>query len=163
MNPQSIELRDIRYPSEIDWWPMALGWWIVIILAVTLLFVIIFKLYKKYNENRARRAALSWLNSIQNDNIIRSDTKELTKTISTLLRRTMLAYVPRNEVANLVGDRWLDFLDQGLNENYFSQGEGKCLITEPYKDSMSDENIDVEKLLDIVRKRIMLPIKKEGN
>ena len=85
MNPQSIELRDIRYPSEIDWWPMALGWWIVIILAVTLLFVIIFKLYKKYNENRARRAALSWLNSIQNDNNIRSDTKVYTNTLSTLL------------------------------------------------------------------------------
>ena len=163
MNPQSIELRDIRYPSEIDWWPMAPGWWIVIILIVILLFVVIFKLYQKYNENRARRAALSWLKSIQNDNIIRSDTKELTKTLSTLLRRTMLAYVPRNEVANLVGDRWLDFLDQGLDENYFSQGEGRCLITEPYKGSMSDENIDVEKLLDIVRMRIMLPIKKEGN
>ena len=75
----------------------------------------------------------------------------------------MLAYVPRNEVANLVGDRWLDFLDQGLDENYFSQGEGRCLITMPYEDSKSDENIDVEKLLDIVRMRIMLPIKKEGN
>tara|TARA_B100001113_G_scaffold119404_1_gene97533 strand:+ start:602 stop:1093 length:492 start_codon:yes stop_codon:yes gene_type:complete len=163
MNPQSIELRDIRYPSEIDWWPMAPGWWIVIILIVTLLFVVILKLYQKYNENKARRAALSWLKNIQNDNIIRSDTKELTKTLSTLLRRTMLAYLPRNEVANLVGDRWLDFLDQGLDENYFSQGEGRCLITTPYEDSKSDENIDVEKLLDIVRMRIMLPIKKEGN
>ena len=163
MNPQSIELRDIRYPSEIDWWPMAPGWWLVLILIVTLLFVVILKLYQKYNENRARRAALSWLKSIQNDNVIRSATKELTKTLSTLLRRTMLAYLPRNEVANLVGDRWLDFLDQGLDENYFSQGEGRCLITKPYKDSKSDENIDVEKLLDIVRMRIMLPIKKEGN
>tara|TARA_B100000965_G_scaffold149914_1_gene124665 strand:+ start:186 stop:677 length:492 start_codon:yes stop_codon:yes gene_type:complete len=163
MNPQSIELRDIRYPTEIDWWPMAPGWWLVIILTVTLLFVVILKLYHKYNENRARRAALSWLKSIQNDNIIRSDTKELIKTLSTLLRRTMLAYVPRNEVAHLVGDRWSDFLDQGLDENYFSQGEGRYLITSPYKDSKSDENIDVEKLLDIVRKRIMLPIKKEGN
>ena len=38
MNPQSIELRDIRYPSEIDWWPMALGWWLVIILSTRIIY-----------------------------------------------------------------------------------------------------------------------------
>jgi len=161
MDPQLIELRDIRYPSEIDWWPMALGWWLVIILTVALLFVVIFKSYQKYNENRARRVALSLLKSIQNDYNICSDTRALTKALSRLLRRAMLAYLPRNEVANLVGNNWLDFLDQGLDENYFSQGEGRCLITMPYMDSQTDENIDIEKLLDNVRKRIMLPIKRE--
>ena len=39
----------------------------------------------------------------------------------------MLAYVDRKEVAGLTGTEWLEFLDRGLEEKYFTLGIGQLI------------------------------------
>ena len=40
MDPTSLlaQLRDVHEPTIISWWPLAYGWWVLIVL--TLIFVI---------------------------------------------------------------------------------------------------------------------------
>ena len=62
-NPQLVEmlrgqLRDIHTPEPISWWPMAPGWWVLIVLAV-ILFVVLFRHLRKRRREREYRNYLS--------------------------------------------------------------------------------------------------------
>ena len=64
----------------------------------------------------------------------------------------MLAYESRDTVAGLVGEGWLEFLDQNLEEKYFSQGVARSLVLFPYQTPQDLISIDVAELCDLVEK-----------
>ncbi len=161
MDPKALILKDIRYPSEIDWWPLAIGWRLIIFIIVLTLIFFGYKYYNQWKRNRARRLALNELKKIRNNAIKTNDLLILSKELSTLLRRTFLAYFPREKVAGLVGESWLDFLDQGLNQKYFSKGIGRKLISIPYQEINVEESFDVNELIDVIKLRIQTPITQE--
>lgn len=161
MDPKVLVLKDIRYPSEIDWWPLAIGWWLIIFIIFLVLIFLGHKYYNQWKKNRARRLALNELKEIRNNAVNTNDIVLLSKELSTLLRRTFLAYFPRERVAGLVGESWLNFLDQGLNKKYFSEGIGRNLISMPYQKIDAEELFDVNDLIDVVKLRIQTPIKQE--
>lgn len=63
-----------------------------------------------------------------------------------LLRRLALAYFPQNQVAGLVGDAWLQFLDRTGSNQQFSTGPGRTLIRAPYRPA---ETLEIEALLNV--------------
>jgi len=162
MDPTALILKDIRYPSEIDWWPLALGWWLIVFIIVLTLTFFGYKYYNQWKRNRARRLALNELKEISNNALETNDLVILSKELSTLLRRTFLAYFPRERVAGLVGESWLHFLDQGLNKKYFSEGIGRKLISMPYQKIDIEESFNVDELIDVIKLRIQTPITKES-
>ena len=84
----------------------------------------------------------------------------LGKQLSELLRRGMLAYAPREEVAGLTGEAWLRWLDEGMSVPYFHTEGGKSLLTLPYRDPDGDfSDIDVGALLAAVRTRLSEPLR----
>ena len=88
------------------------------------------------------------------------DDVEFGTELSELLRRTMLAYAARRDVAGLTGEAWLRWLDQDLDEPLFHEGAGKSLIELPYRDATSDVSaIDIEALQEAVRKRLRTPVR----
>ena len=83
----------------------------------------------------------------------------LGKELSELTRRTMLAYAPRDEVAGLTGDDWLQWLDQGMDDKPFSRGAGRILESLPYMNPQAiDDDADVRGLIDAVLKRLHKPL-----
>jgi hypothetical protein len=79
--------------------------------------------------------------------------------LSELLRRAMLAYAPRKEVAGLTGQAWLAWLDRGLDDRFFTEGAGRALKELPYR--RADEQVtgfDVDGLLDAARQRLTTPL-----
>jgi hypothetical protein len=83
----------------------------------------------------------------------------LSKALSELMRRSMLAYAPRAEVARLTGDTWLSWLDRGLSDAPFSSGVGRMLESLPYqRPEVDQDNIDVSGLLDVVQLRLKTPL-----
>ena len=162
MDPTTLPIKDLRYPPELDWWPFAIGWWLIIIILFSVSSYLAYKLYLRWLENQSRRIALSKFEEIQSEYIKSGDSLILVKQLSILLRRTFLAYFPREEVSSLVGIRWLNFLDQGLNENFFTEGVGKKLAIAPYQDQERPDHADMELLLKVVKIRIKTPIKIEG-
>ena len=89
-----------------------------------------------------------------------ADAVDLATEASQILRRAMLAYAPRRDVAGLTGSNWLAWLDQGLDEPLFTDGAGRFLESLPYLDpaSLSEDEIDLRGMLDAVQLRIKTPL-----
>jgi hypothetical protein len=163
MDPQQIPLRDLHLPELIGWWPLAAGWWFLIALAVAVPVYFLYRSFLKWRGNAARRIALRELKRIQQEYRQGIDEISLAIELSELLRRTMLAYAPRNEVAGLTGEGWLRWLDRGLDGQPFSQGAGQDVESLPYRrpDALEDD-VDVEGLIRAVRMRLQTPLPVEA-
>lgn len=159
MDPEQLPLRDLHLPAEIGVWPLAPGWWVLIALAAAGLAWLLTHAWRRYRRNAARRAALRELGRLTRDYRESGNVVELGRRLSTLLRRAMLAYAPRPEVAGLTGDRWLAWLDRGLEARPFSAGPGRDIERLPYRNpQLGGDDVDVEGLLDAVRARLVTPL-----
>jgi hypothetical protein len=163
MDPTQIPLRDLHLPEITGWWPLAPGWWFLIALLVAGLGYLLYQSYANWRRNAARRIALRELARIQHEYKDGVDEISLAIELSELLRRTMLAYAPRNEVAGLTGGSWLRWLDQGLDDRPFSEGSGQNVESLPYRsrDAIEDD-VDVEGLIKAVKTRLQTPIPAEA-
>jgi len=97
-------LNDIVVPSPVSWWPPAPGWWILFTAFLSGLVILLTAAVIHRRHNAYRRAALAVLG--------RADARSDPATISNILKRAALAAYPRDEVAALTGESWLQFLEQ---------------------------------------------------
>jgi hypothetical protein len=155
MNPTELPLRDLHLPEPVGWWPLAPGWWLLLVLALMGMALLIRQWYRAWSRNAARRQALRVLDARVADYARHGNAVRLGSELSELLRRTMLAYAPRADVAGLTGDDWLAWLDRGLERPQFLQGDGRPLIEWPYRDPRTEiARTDVAAFVDAVRQRI---------
>ena len=162
MDPQQIPLRDLHLPEAIGWWPLAPGWWFLIALALGGMGYLLYRGYQEWRRNAYRRIALKELARIRNDYRKGVDAVTLATELSELLRRTMLAYAPRAEVAGLTGDAWLTWLDEGLDDKPFSNGAGRNVESLPYRrrEDIVDD-IDIDGLIQAIGLRLKSPLPAE--
>lgn len=159
MDPEQIPLRDLHLPEAIGWWPLAPGWWVLIALLVVALGFLLRAWLRVRARGAARRFALRELNVIEAEFEKRKNPVEFGANLSELLRRTMLAYAPRQDVAGLTGESWLQWLDQDLAQPLFSSGPGRQIVELPYRDpNTSLDSSDVDRLVAAVRHRVATPV-----
>jgi hypothetical protein len=159
MDPTQIPLRDLHLPEAIGWWPLAPGWWVLIGAALFGLAYLLYRSYCRWRANRPRRIALRELKKVQRDFQHGMDPISLSKELSQLLRRAMLAYAPRDEVGGLTGQRWLEWLDRGLEGKPFTSGAGRYIRLLPYlRRGDDDPEVDLPALIDTVRLRLRTPL-----
>lgn len=159
MDPQEIPLRGLHLPETVGWWPLAPGWWLLIILAVIAAGWLIRAWLRQRAHAAARRKALRKLEESRSAYAYHGNPVTLGAEVSELLRRTMLAYAPRAEVAGLTGDDWLAWLDRDLDEPQFRQGAGRSLLDLPYRNPESvAKDVDIDGMLAAVRKRLQTPV-----
>lgn len=159
MDPTQIPIRDLHLPEAIGWWPLAPGWWIVIGLLVFALLVAMRKVLIAHRRSAARRFALRQLQEYTRAYTQHGNAIELGAQLSELVRRTMLAYAPRKEVAGLTGDEWLAWLDADFDGPLFSQGDGRPLVEWPYRSpGFQADRSDVGAFVDAVRLRLSTPV-----
>lgn len=153
-----LPLRDLHLPGEVGWWPLAPGWWFLIVVAVAIASWAAWRGIRHWRHNAARRHALKLLNRYESEYLEHRDVVRLGKQVSELLRRGMLAYAPRAEVAGLTGEAWLEWLDRDLPVPYFHTDGGRSLLTLPYCNPASaGANVDVGALLAAARMRLTTP------
>lgn len=162
MDPQLIPLRDLHLPAGIGWWPPAPGWWILAGLALLATLWVLRYAYAKRRRSAARRLALRELARLRKAYDKNGNAAVLGIRLSLLLRRAMLAYAPRNEVAGLTGDEWLLWLDRGLAGNPFTDGPGRNLRELPYRRPGGNPEPDIEGLLAAVSRRLQTPLPEAG-
>ena len=159
MDPEQLPLRDLHLPEVVGWWPLAPGWWFLIALAAAGLIYLLYKQYLVWRWNASRRLAMSELRRIRTEYEAGADVQTLAKELSELVRRSMLAYAPRGEVAGLTGNAWLEWLDRGLTERPFTTGSGRHIESLPYlRPEKVDEEADVAGLIDAVMLRLKTPL-----
>lgn len=130
MNPLD-QLRDIHLPDAIQWWPLAIGWWIV----AALLLASIVGFWTMRNKNKKQRLlmnhAMDSLEQLEADTEL--NTEEWLQSLSALLRRIVINLHGRKATAGLVGEPWLEYLDSHAKSKNFTEGEGRLLATQPYQ------------------------------
>jgi len=162
MDPTQIPLRDLHLPEAVGWWPLAPGWWALLGMLAVLLGYYLYRGYLRWRGNAARRIALRELARIQRDYRQGVDEISLAIELSELLRRTMLAYAPRHEVAGLTGEGWLRWLDRGLDDRPFTAGSGQNVESLPYRrPGITEDDVDIEGMLRAVRARLQTPLPAE--
>jgi hypothetical protein len=136
MNPtidvSQLPLRDIHLPGPIGWWPPAPGWWLV--AALVLVAAALYGVH--YYRSRHKRAALRALARVRTALEQGAEPVACLQFLSTTLRRFAMTAGARSagepDVAGLIGDRWLRYLDDRWDRTEFSAGLGKQLLAAPY-------------------------------
>ena len=158
MDPREIPLRGLHLPDAVGWWPLAPGWWLLIAIAIAAGAWLLRAWLRHYRQSAARRRALRQLEESRSAYAYHGNPVTLGAEVSALLRRTMLAYAPRAEVAGLTGEDWLAWLDRGLDEPRFREGAGRKLLDLPYRDPAAAGDVDIDGMLAAVRERLRTPV-----
>jgi len=164
MNPNDaaqLALRDIHLPGLVAWWPPAPGWWLV--SALVLAGLVAFGIY--YRSGRHRRAALRAVALVRAALEQGEEPVECLQRVSTTLRRFAMTTADQQsvaslravdgvaerpdsgEVAGLIGQRWLRYLDSRWQRDEFSAGAGRLLLAAPYA---RPDTIDRQHALELV-------------
>ena len=136
------KLADIHLPEVISFWPIAPGWWILLVLFILSILLIIF--FKKMRAGKTSRTgkklksqAMRELMMIHEAYKTQGTPQEAVKQLSIFLRRYALSLYQRDNVASLTDTEWLNFLDQMPEQQShsrpFSQKFSELLTTVPYQ------------------------------
>ena len=159
MDPTQLPLRDLHLPDPVNWWPLAPGWWVIAVLALIGLGWLLRYAWRVRQFNSPRRYAVRTLAAVEAEYLSHRNPVRLGQQLSELLRRGMLAYAPRHEVAGLTGEAWLRWLDKGLSVPYFHTEGGKSLLQLPYRNPKGDfSDVDINALLAAVKMRLATPV-----
>lgn len=128
-----LPIEDIHIPEDINAWPPAIGWWLLVIIvvaAITALWLGIKRAIKKYRQKWSyRKAALLLLDQCFNnehfDNQRNQETPSATEQnhlqakvdeMMRLLKRTAMSAYPNSHVNVLHGAAWGEFLQRQCGE-----------------------------------------------
>ena len=148
------QLKGIHTPDAIGFWPPAIGWYLIAALLVAALVLVGVTLWRRWQQNAYRRAALQECDDIEREITSKSDYRTAAIRIATLLKRTALSVFPRAEVAPLSGDAWILFLESKASEASFSIASSQLLIEASFRENPPDNQRDVAQLLDEARRWI---------
>jgi hypothetical protein len=126
------QLRDIKLPENIGMWPMAYGWYILFILVFAVLAAIVFMQYRRYLNNRPKKAALSALSTIKENYLLEKNTQKTATELTSLLKRFCFTYNKRKAVAPLYGKEL---------ETLFGNSDWSQLLTRLSYQKNSDEDL----------------------
>jgi len=143
------QLRDLHPPPVPGLWPLAPGWWILILVVLAGVTWAAWLLWRRHRRSLWRRGVLSSLDELEQSPRAQADPMWLVAEVSVLLRRVALIAHGRDEVATLSGESWLVFLDRTGGDAQFTQGAGRVLATGPYA---RHEKFDCEGLMSVCRR-----------
>ncbi|MFT4060599.1 MAG: DUF4381 domain-containing protein [Legionella sp.] len=136
------QLKDIHLPESVSFWPLAPGWYMVMTLILLLLFYLMYQVHQRHRHALAKKKALALLDTYQQRYEQEHNVAITSAYISELLRRVALVYFPREQVASLHGEAWLQFLQQtGKGSDFNSVRE--MLLDAPFK---NDPTMNLEPL-----------------
>lgn len=126
------QLHDIEGLDVISPWPLAIGWWILIICGILILGSVVWMLWQHLNYLRSwERDTFEKLSSLEK-NLSFSTSGETMVFLSEYLRRIAVRRFSRKECAGLVGDAWLKWLKAHDPKQFDWTEKGKLLIEMPY-------------------------------
>lgn len=137
------QLRDIHLPATLDTYFIAPGWWLLATLILVSLAGTGYWLYGRWRRERYRKAGIRALKKTLTDFQYSQRSERYLSDFTSILKRVALARYPRESVASLTGEAWVNFLDRSYGGQEFSMGAGQVLIDGPYQ---PHQQVDAEAL-----------------
>ena len=119
MNPQQqnpevqkliAQLADINGLNKVNYWPLAIGWWIVLGVLAIVIAIIIFLILRRLAYRRSwKHKTVIQLNAMA-ERLNQNNGKEIMTELSILLRRLAINRFSRSGVAGLKGKVWAEWL-----------------------------------------------------
>jgi hypothetical protein len=147
------DLKDIPPPAPVSYMPQTVGWWVVAAVIVLGALVLAFFKWRAWERNRYRREAQAELMAIESAVADPARRADALAAIPALVKRTVLAWAPRQVVAPMSGDAWLRYLDRTYARGGFAQGPGRALGALAYGGS-AIENDELTALLNLLHRWI---------
>lgn len=119
-----LELKDIQPPPEPAWWLLAPAHWVAIFSLLGIVACIWFFLRHR-RANRLASLAEQELKRIRSSFAMDEDSQQLAIELSRWLKQVAILAFPARHLESLSGKGWLEFLDESLGDNSFSEGAGK--------------------------------------
>jgi hypothetical protein len=136
MKPK-LNLVDIAGLDKLSFWPLAIGWWIVIavffILIATVSFIYI---RRKLRMNTPRYRMLQELIELEK-NLTPATSQRAATELSSLIRRLALHFHPRSECASLKGEDWIAWLNKNDSKKFDWSGLSEVLLVAPFQETGS--------------------------
>ena len=140
----SLPLRDVHLPAYPSWWPLPLGWWLV--LGVVALVAVLLWAWRAQRRRRERR----WLQLFDGAVDSAEAGAGQVAAMAELLRRAARRRQAGAEL--LQGEAWLEFLD-APGSRAFSEGDGRLLLDGGYRRTL--DPAAVERLRQVARARFL--------
>ena len=133
------ELKDIHLPEPTSMWPPAYGWWILLAVVIGLIIALIIWQVRRWRSNLAKRQAIAELE------MLTTNSENWPQHLHKLMRRLTVSYFPQENVAQLHGQHWVQFLMSQLKPNQYEkcQAELQSLVNAQYQPNA--DNLDIEK------------------
>ena len=121
MDHQAIlaQLRPNHLPEAISYWPLAIGWWLLLASTISIISVMTYLFIIKRQKNKYRRLGLQLAKKIHKKFIEHGNKRQFAHDSNRLLKKVALQAFPRQNIANLNGKEWLDFLYQSSGNKQF--------------------------------------------
>ena len=102
-NPLS-QLHSIHTPDAVSAWPLAWGWWLLMVIVAALCVLAVVLVYRHIQFNKAKNQAIAEVSrlDVQSGN--------MAKQLNELLKRLCLHYGNASVVAKMSGEAWVAYL-----------------------------------------------------
>ena len=131
-NADLDRLQEIAAPEAVALTPQTIGWTVLGVLLLATVGLYAWRFGRRWWRNRYRRAALRELRPLRKQIADPGTRAEGLLALARLLKRAALRLFPRQDVAALTGQSWLDFLDNSAQMTGFSVGDGKIFADLAY-------------------------------
>lgn len=139
---QKIHIKEIEPLAEISVFPLASGYWLLILLIIAIICSIIsYFIIRKKRQDIIN--IVKYLNLVKND-ISKHDRHQIIIKISKIIRFLAIRKFSRHQCAGLIDKKWILWLKKHDPSQFDWQKEADLLIKAPYMqkfDDLEDERI----------------------
>jgi hypothetical protein len=142
------QLRDLQLPAEPVWWPPAPGWWLLAVLAIAGMVVLVRRISAAIRRRRPIREARTLYQKLHNDYLSGTiDDRSYLHESNELLKRLLIHGLHDNSARKANDEDWLRILDQRSHSTEFSDGPGRQLSNQRFREEPESDPLLLYPLL----------------
>lgn len=133
---QQLQIHDIHLPEQVSNLPTAIGWWLLAAILIITALWIIRKFSRNKKLNKSKNHALS---------VLKNQTTLSNSDLLSLLKWAAMQYFSRQQVANLYGESFQQFLIKQLPEKHqetFEKLSNQAFLAQYQVNSEQESDID---------------------
>ncbi len=155
-----LPLRDIKLPPEPGFWPLAPGWWLVIVVLTVVLIWLCYRWIKHLKKKRRWQEIDYQLSAIEFSYQQQQDKTQLLTDLSVFLRRFVKFQLQQNQAVTLSGRDWIEHLNQLQEHKPFAAYATVLSEGVFQKNPDFDVNGLLETTRQFIKSQVMNPAKK---